>query len=66
MPTATAAAVRALHRLRAGAEARDLTVGVRYLDDFVRRGERWLIGQRVVEVDWERTDAVSALRPEDA
>jgi len=36
----------------------DLTVGVRYLDDLVRRRGRWLIGRRVMTVEWQRLDRV--------
>jgi len=30
----------------------NLTVGVRYHDDLVRRGDRWVITRRVVSGDW--------------
>jgi hypothetical protein len=32
----------------------ELVVGVRYLDDLVRRDGRWLISRRVVALDWQR------------
>ena len=42
----------AYHRAPGG---RELVVGVRYLDDLVRRDDgRWLIARRVVATDWQR------------
>src|SRR5262245_26778979 len=40
----------AYHRGASG----ELVVGVRYLDDLVRRDGRWLIHRRVVALDWQR------------
>ncbi len=48
----------AYHRLRAGNGQADRTLGLRYLDDFIRDGAQWRICKRVVKVDWERTDPV--------
>jgi len=40
----------AYHRGKSG----QFVVGVRYLDDLVRREERWLICRRVVALDWQQ------------
>ena len=40
----------AYHRGRTG----ELVVGVRYLDDLVRRDGGWLICRRLVALDWQR------------
>jgi hypothetical protein len=45
----------AYHRGRTG----ELVVGVRYLDDLVRRGGRWFICRRVVALDWQREAAAA-------
>jgi hypothetical protein len=47
----------AYHRL-AGDERRQLVVGVRYLDELVRRNGSWLIRSRVVKLEWQRYDTV--------
>lgn len=38
----------------------ELVVGVRYLDDLVRRDGGWLICRRVVALDWQRETPVAA------
>lgn len=48
----------AYHRLTEGGVAKLLTVGVRYLDDLVRSGERWRIRRRVVTTEWQRTETL--------
>ena len=48
----------AYHRLSSDGPPHDLTVGIRYLDELVRQGEHWRIRRRVVQREWERTDAV--------
>ena len=45
----------AYHRLP---DERSLVVAVRYLDDLVRRDERWLICGRVARTEWQRYDAL--------
>lgn len=54
----------AYHRLTDGAESRLFTVGVRYLDDLIREGERWCIQRRVVCTDWQRTEMIDPGRTE--
>lgn len=51
------------HRINNNGDRRNLTVGVRYEDDLVRRDGRWIICRRVVHMEWERDDAV--FLPED-
>ena len=48
----------AYHQLSDDGERRNLAVGVRYLDDLVRRDEQWLICRRVVKLEWQRHDVV--------
>jgi SnoaL-like domain len=40
--------------------ALDFVAGIRYVDDFERRDEKWLIATRVCLIDWTRTDNVEA------
>lgn len=40
---------------------RDLVYGLRYVDDFERRGEAWRIARRVCTWDWHRVDSVGGL-----
>jgi hypothetical protein len=52
---------------RGGAE-RDVTLGLRYVDRFERRDERWRIRRRAFVWDWSRVDAVTGrwtLDPDD-
>jgi len=51
------------HRINNNGDRRNLTVGVRYDDELVRRDGRWVICRRVVHMEWERDDAV--FLPED-
>ena len=44
------------HRLQSAHEARDFVVGVRYLDELARHGDRWW--RRVVRTEFQRYDAV--------
>ncbi|MBI4299677.1 MAG: nuclear transport factor 2 family protein [Chloroflexi bacterium] len=46
----------AYHRTVNGEETRDIAVGLRYVDKFVRRDGRWLIAERVVKPIWSRND----------
>ena len=51
----------AMHRLAARADVRperDHVVGLRYIDDFEKRDNRWRIADRVCVFDWTRTDPV--------
>ena len=50
----------AFHRQGADGGLRDLTVGVRYVDDLVRRDGAWRICRRVARVEWRRIDPVEA------
>ena len=52
----------AYHRLTEGAEAKLLTVGVRYLDELTREGDEWRIHRRIVKMEWQRTEALSPQR----
>ena len=49
----------AYHQLNEDGELRNLAVGVRYLDDLVRRGEQWFICNRLVKLEWQRQDKVT-------
>jgi hypothetical protein len=51
------------HRLNNNGDRHNLTVGVRYEDELVRRDGRWMISHRVVHMEWERDDAI--FLPED-
>ncbi|MBY0398961.1 nuclear transport factor 2 family protein [Myxococcota bacterium] len=46
------------HHIRLG---RDLVYGLRYVDDFERRGGEWRIARRVCAWDWHRVDAVGGI-----
>jgi hypothetical protein len=47
------------HRLQVEEEeARDLVVGVRYLDDLTRHGDGWWIIHRTARMEFQRYDAV--------
>lgn len=46
----------AYHRLTGEDGPRNLTVGVRYLDDVVRTPQGWRISRREVRLEWERFD----------
>jgi ketosteroid isomerase-like protein len=48
----------AYHRQQLGGRAVDLVVGIRYLDELVRRSDQWLIRHRQVRREWTRSDAV--------
>jgi hypothetical protein len=50
----------AFHRLNADGERRLLTVAIRYVDQFVRASDGWLIGRRMVHREWERTELLAA------
>jgi hypothetical protein len=53
----------AFHRLAATDRkpARDVVVGLRYIDDFERRGGEWRIARRVCALDWSRMDPAGEL-----
>ncbi|NDH47737.1 MAG: nuclear transport factor 2 family protein [Acidimicrobiia bacterium] len=59
----------AYHRtvVRDGKDPRDITAGVRYVDDMRRIDGAWAISRRVVVSDWVRVDDVPAgsIRPDD-
>jgi SnoaL-like domain len=40
---------------------RDLVYGLRYVDDFERRGGEWRIARRICAWDWHRVDAVGGI-----
>jgi hypothetical protein len=44
----------AFHRRAGATEPADLVVGIRYVDELVRRGDRWQIRRRVVHREWTR------------
>jgi hypothetical protein len=46
----------AYHRLTESGEVKLFTVGVRYLDELTRAGDKWRIRARVVKMEWQRTD----------
>jgi ketosteroid isomerase-like protein len=48
----------AYHRQQLGGRSVDLVVGIRYLDELVRRSDQWLIRHRQVRREWTRSDAV--------
>src|SRR5215470_15709080 len=48
----------AYHRQYINGQSVDLVVGIRYLDQLVRQGDRWLIRHRLVRREWTRSDAV--------
>jgi hypothetical protein len=54
--------VIAMHRVppRGERPRRDHVVGLRYIDDFARRGGQWKIANRVCAFEWTRTDPVGA------
>jgi ketosteroid isomerase-like protein len=52
------------HRLSESGVSKLFTVGVRYVDELRRDGERWRIQRRVVHTDWQRTDALEPARRE--
>ena len=57
----------AYHRLKAGDGGQQYVTAVRYLDQLVRRDDRWCITHRTVRQEWERHDSVVPLRaPETA
>lgn len=49
----------AYHRQIVDGRFIDLTVGIRYLDELVREGDRWLIQRRRVCREWTRSDPVT-------
>lgn len=51
------------HHIRRDPEAgdRDLVYGLRYVDDFERRGGEWRIARRVCAWDWHRVDPVGGI-----
>lgn len=54
--------VVAYHRVAASTSKpeRDVVIGLRYVDDVVRRDGEWRIAARDCVIDWTRTDPVSA------
>jgi hypothetical protein len=46
----------AYHRLTRDGVPQLRTVAVRYLDELIRAGDTWRIRQRVVKMEWERTE----------
>ncbi|MGE0386981.1 MAG: nuclear transport factor 2 family protein [Gammaproteobacteria bacterium] len=60
----------AYHRLKpaAGVPAKDMTLGLRYVDRFERRGGPWKIADRVCAWEWSRIDPVGEtyVLPEDS
>jgi len=48
----------AYHQLTTDGAPKLLTVGIRYLDDLVRHDGTWRICRRVVQREWERTEAM--------
>jgi len=50
-----------MHRVppRGDRPRRDHVVGLRYVDDFARRDDRWRIANRVCVFEWTRTDPVT-------
>jgi hypothetical protein len=49
----------AYHRLAGGSTpSRDLTIGLRYVDDFAYRAGKWKIATRICVYEWSRIDEV--------
>jgi hypothetical protein len=51
--------VNAYHRIKMGAEERDIVIGGRYLDRFAKRGGEWRIAHRSMLYDWYQDFGVS-------
>jgi hypothetical protein len=55
---------RAHHLTRRGEDASSTVMTIRYVDDYVRTGEGWLIAHRTLNFDWEEERPVfPELRP---
>jgi ketosteroid isomerase-like protein len=49
----------AYHQIDSDGERRNVAVGVRYLDEFVRHQGTWRIQRRAVELEWQRQDPLT-------